>query len=502
MKNIRLVFMLLIIGLSFSACEDFLDVNSNPNAPVSENLKLSAKLSAALVSSVNQENIQLNQIGAFWAGYWGTTSEGVNLFPDLKSYNGPAIRHQRDGIPVWENGYTTLLYYQLIKEQAIAEDASFYAGIAKIMQAWHFMRLVDIYNNLPFDEALQGTVFPTPTYEEGKTVYQKSIDLISEGMADIKVAKAVGSTPTTDDVMFKGNAPLWLKFGNTLKLRALLRQSETQNTAYLNSEMQKITAEGSGFLGVNQHASIQPGYLLTAGKMNPLWENYYRNVQGVSTTNHIDIRPTQYLIDQYVSRNDPRLEQLYAAVGGQYKGVLFGNPNAETIYNRASTSAFKGPQENANKAGGIFKSATQASILLGSFESLFLQAEAAQRGWLIAPAKTLYDQAISESFLYLGVAPAAVAPYLAQENVAFNQSLEQIITQKWLALNSISSIEAWNDYRRLGIPAIPNSLDAPAPDVRPLRFMYPESERQTNNTEASRQGSDDILSAKVWWDVN
>src|SRR5690606_13772596 len=99
-------------------CNKFLDVNVNPNKPIEENLPLSAKLSAALVSSVNQESIQLNQLGAFWGGYWGTTSNGTALFSKEKTYAGPAIRHQRDGIPIWENGYMNLLYYQLIKEQA------------------------------------------------------------------------------------------------------------------------------------------------------------------------------------------------------------------------------------------------------------------------------------------------------------------------------------------------------------------------------------------------
>src|SRR5690606_12616182 len=134
-----------------SACDDFLDVNENPNSPIETTLPLSAKLPAAIVSTVNQETLQLNQIGAFWGGYWGTTNEGMGLFVDLKTYNGPAIRHQRDGIKVWEDGYTTMLYYQLILDEAGKEGNSFYAGIARIMLGWHFLRLVDFYNAVPFD---------------------------------------------------------------------------------------------------------------------------------------------------------------------------------------------------------------------------------------------------------------------------------------------------------------------------------------------------------------
>ncbi len=484
----------------FSGCEDFLDVNDNPNDPVSENLELSAKFPAALVATVNQETGQLNQLGAFWGGYWGTTSEGINLFFNQKTYNGQGMRDVRDGYPIWETSYTTLLQYQLIKEQAEVEGALFYAGASKIMQGWHFMRLVDIYNNLPFDDALQGTNQSTPRYEPGQQVYEKAMDLITEGIADIKNAPA-GMGAGNDDVLFKGDKALWIKFGNTIKLRGLIRQSEAGTEAYVQQELAVIKSEGSGFLGEGESALVQPGYLETAGKLNPFWESYYRNVQGAVTSNYQDIRPTIYAIQQYEEKNDPRLEQLFVAVDGAYKGVLFGDPvvNHE-LYGREVTSAFKGPEENGGQPAAIFKDSKQASVLMSSFESLFLQAEAAQRGWIDGSAKDYYEKAIAASFDYMGVDASELAPYLAGTEVAYAGSVQQIVEQKWLALNSISSIEAWNDHRRLGIPDFPNSLQSPSASARPLRMMYPETERMTNNNEASKQGSDLVTQDKVWWD--
>ncbi|MNY34920.1 Starch-binding associating with outer membrane [compost metagenome] len=135
---------------------------------------------------------------------------------------------------------------------------------------------------------------------------------------------------------------------------------------------------------------------------------------------------------------------------------------------------------------------------------MFLQAEAAQRGWISGTAQQYYEEAIKQSFKYMEVPAGDFSAYNQQAGVSFaaaaaNAKIERIIEQKWLALNSISSIEAWNDYRRLGLPNIPNSLDAPSPTARPLRLMYPETERMTNNEEASKQGNDDITTAKIWW---
>src|SRR5690606_32552987 len=208
---------------SLTSCDKFLDVNDNPNGPGVSTLPLSAKFPAALVSTVNQEAIQLNQIGAFFGGYWGTNNDGSSSFYDLKTYNGPSIRNQRGGIPVWENGFNNILYFQLIKEEADVVGDRFYSGTSKIMQGWLYLRLVDVYNNIPFDEAAKGTEFNTPKYEDGKTVYQKAVSLITAGIQDVKSSPEIGSR--TDDIIFKGNKTLWAKFGNTIKLRALIRQS-------------------------------------------------------------------------------------------------------------------------------------------------------------------------------------------------------------------------------------------------------------------------------------
>ncbi|RYY26409.1 MAG: SusD/RagB family nutrient-binding outer membrane lipoprotein, partial [Chitinophagaceae bacterium] len=273
------VLISIVILLSISSCKKFLDVNEDPNKPVSGTLPLKAKFPAALVSTMNQESGQLNQIGALWGGYWGTNNDGIATFIDLKTYNGPALRHQRDGIPVWEDSYTNLMYYELIREEAVAANMHFYAGAARIMQAWHFLRLVDFYNNVPFEDALKGTREATPAYEDGKTVYDKSLALITQGIEDIKNT-IPGSEAGSDDILFQGDKSRWIRFANTIKLRAFLRQSETDNLQYVTTEIQKIVQEGSGFLGVGESALVNPGYLLTAGKMNPLWETFYRSVQG------------------------------------------------------------------------------------------------------------------------------------------------------------------------------------------------------------------------------
>lgn len=502
MRSIFIATILTLFTILFTGCDDFLNVNDNPNAPGSGNLGLNHKFPAALLSTAIQESDQMNVVGGFWGGYWGTNTDGINQYYDFKTYNGPSIRNQRDGIPVWEESYNNLLYYELIKEEAHENENLFYSGAAKIMQGWHFLRLVDFYNNIPFEDALQGTTNPTPSYEDGESVYRKSIDLITSGIQDIKVSSDLTGS-RSDDILFGGNVVMWAKFGNTIKLRALIRQSETDNQTYIQSEIDKILAEGSGFISEGESVTVNPGY--SSSLPNNFYTKFYRAQGGSTTSAHQYIRPTEFLVEQYTTRNDPRIEQLYMRVNGEFQGVVFGNEStSDSKYYPENTSAFLGPVENNNAPAGIFKSPEQPNILLSSFESLFLQAEAAERGWMSGSAAAFYETAILESFRYTETDESLLHEYLLQESVSYSSAsnrIERIIEQKWLALNSISNIEAWNDYRRLGWPEFPNSAASGiGSNERPLRFMYPETERSTNNENTSQQGNDEMTVTPVWWD--
>jgi hypothetical protein len=499
-NNISLLVLGLLV-LMTSSCDTFLDVNSNPNSPISDNLPLSAKLPAALVATVNQESGQINQIGAFWGGYWGTNNDGANQYFDLKTYNGPGIRSQRDGIPVWETGFNNILYFKLIQEESELSGELYHTGVAKIMQGWLFLRLVDFYNNIPFDQAVTGNRYLNPVYEPGETVYQKSLDLISEGIEDVKSSSMLPSY-NHGDILFGGEKSKWAKLGNTIKLRALIRQSEQADLSYIQSQINAILAEGSGFLDWGEHAMVNPGYLNSTGKLNPFWASYYRDVQGNATANHQNLRPTTFLIERYQALIDPRLEFIYQDVNGAYNGVIFGNPDTgNPDFARSNTSPLKGPQENAGEPTGLLHAFDQSSVLMTAFESLFLQAEAAQRGWIQAEAAELYKEAIKASMVYSKIPEHRIEAYLDQPDIALsadNGALEQIILQKWLALNSISSIEAWNDYRRLGMPGFPGTA-ATGITGRPLRLMYPETERGTNMEQVLAQGIDRVTEDKIWW---
>jgi hypothetical protein len=152
-------------------------------------------------------------------------------------------------------------------------------------------------------------------------------------------------------------------------------------------------------------------------------------------------------------------------------------------------------------------------VILSSFESLFLQAEAVQRGYIPGNARTLYESAIIQSYTYLGIeddlgtAEDYARQFLASENPNVNwdvatNKLALILTQKWISLDGISPFESWSDYRRTGIPAVPISQD-PSTSIKqiPVRLLYPQTETQFNETAVKAQGGTDSQfdRTKIFW---
>ena len=496
-------FAIIIIALFSTSCEKYLDVNKDPNNPVEEYISVEQRLPAALYHTALQEVTQLNQLGSFWGGYWGTSTEGSNTYKKEQLYNGPAIMAKRDGIPIWENGYIYLNYYELLKADSEGEGAPAYKAIAMVMQAWHYMRLVDTYGDIPFTQALQGQKYPRPAYDNGADVYKASIDMLSTAAELLGRSPLPGEKrPAKDDILFSGDLTKWIKFANTIKLRALLRGSEVSSSSYIQAEISKMGLGASGITTVSlfltEMAQVQPGF--NATNLNPFWNTYYRNSSNKTTNGYIHIRPTQFAIDNYSALSDPRLSKLYAKTkSGDYKGVIFGYEGSDAAYSKDNTSPLLGPAENGGKAAAILKSQTQPIILLSAAESWFLLAEAAHRGWISGDAADYYRNGISASMQQMEIPPAERDSYLSRPHVAYNNTLERIILQKWMALNSISGFEAWSDYRRVGLPEIPNTPGS-SPDERPRRLLYPETEVQTNIAEVTKRGVTDITTARVWWD--
>ncbi len=502
MKKLFIILAaLLVLG---TACKkDFFDVNvTNPNSAsaVPANLVLPAAL---------------NQVAAFydqpdytafiplWYGWWSISS-GYSMPSSLMQYNLLNSDYQA----FWTYSYETLQNFDYIEQQSSAPSQKSYRAIAKIMKAYLFQNLVDLYGNIPYSEALKtGDGILKPAYDNQQTVYEDLVVQLDTAMNIIATTPLDADEVGDYDIIYHGDMGLWAKFANTLKLRILMNQSGMSGRdSYISGAL--ATTQSVGYIGAGEGAWLNPGYLQTSGKMNPFWENFYKQDNSQQSDALGYYKAGQDLCDFLNANNDPRSTRIFAPYSGsEIQGNYFG------------TSTLNAPAVISNIGYGVLQHYNMDAPIFTDFESLFLQAEAAERGFLSGDAQVLYESAVTQSILYFGkksywdagsytpATEASASAYLAQAglplvnySVSVNK-LQTIITQKWVALCGLSPLTMYTDYRRTGYPDFIHWSQDPAKlnATPPVRLLYPQSEIDRNGDNVSAQGTIDRFTSKIFW---
>jgi hypothetical protein len=162
---------------------------------------------------------------------------------------------------------------------------------------------------------------------------------------------------------------------------------------------------------------------------------------------------------------------------------------------------------SAGNKGYMIGTFDKSAPLLTDFESLFVQAEATERGYITGTTgKALYNAAMTQSFVYMGLTTAAAAAYIVSDKSTVNYDLASnklnlILTQKWVSLNGIAPVEIWNDVRRSGIPTFIHYTEDPARQnpTPPVRLLYPQREIDYNNDNVVAVGTIDAFKSKIFW---
>ena len=514
MKNIRFAALAFSAALIvFASCgKNYFNINNNNPNQVS-NLPPKTLMAGILNSAASIVTTDYPFLGCY-QGYW-TIAQGFSDITDYANYNYST----NFGQGIWMDIYANLGNINYI-EQAAASDSTLvlYGAMARIMKALHYQLLVDVYNNVPYKEASNALIL-YPQYDSAQRIYEDIILQIDTAIRMINTANAsiAVSPDVTSDILFGGNMLLWKQFGNTLKLRLLLHQSEMPGrSAYIQARLQDIAGEGDGFLPAGQNAWVNPGYSQNNNQQNPFFASFGFTTSGGTAGNYTSFKAQNYAINFYSSTNDVRLGYDYSPLAGygvtpyQYVGGPFGTIGLPSPSSASSIGAYIPASGNvpAGPQVGLLQNDAQPCPILTATESLFLQAEAAQRGWINGDPQTLYQQAIAASYEYLKVtsADSAAAAYYSQNLVnvgwaASSNKLEAIIVQKWAALNGLDLLEVWSDYRRLHYPSdipLSNSPNVVSP-TPPVRLLYPAVEYQTNLANVQAEGSINQFTSKIFW---
>lgn len=507
-----LVGLLVVVFVGVGCSKSDFDINKNPNSPTDSTITYNLLLPGSLQTSAT--NVATN---------WGFLQNWLSFWARSGTYAPNVTEETYNITTTFQNGVWNSLYYEafnynIMELKAKQAGATFYEGVARIMKAHAFQNLVDVYNNVPYFNALKGNQNPTPEYDKGLDIYKdlfRQIDtaftLFDELNPDLNIDYE------TNDLLYGGDVTLWKKFGNTLKLRMLVHLAEVSDFDF-EGEIAIIDATGVGYLGSGESADIDPGFNST--KPAPFYNTYVRDNTGTATANSVYFKANSYAIGYYQYNGDPRLTRFYAAGSQGNRGVQYGLPPVTS--NAAGTlSSVSGP--GVAKESGYNSDAW----IITSMESFFLQAEARERGIIQSgeTAEELLRKAIQESFIWMGLTSEAADTYVTNnasfpdvDYTAVGGGLFTIISQKWFALNTFATLEVWSDYRRNDIdgknhfvygerseydpgPAISVAPQNTATEI-PIRLLYPQNEYNYNAKNVGAEGNINQFSSKIFWDLN
>ena len=478
MKNILKLTIIasLIVGL-FGSCEkDFLDVNDDPNNATEATAGQIFPAATASAAGVIGGNYAL--AGGIWSQYW-TQANASNQYKSFASFNISPDDLDRFA---WEELYSGALNdFKAVREKASTDEDWSYFLMSTVLETYTYQILVDLYNRIPYFDALQGADNLNPEFDNGELIYEDLISRINGALAKNLDASSV-SNPGAKDFIFNGDMDQWVRFANTLKLKIYLRQRYANQTVAQDG-ITDMYNNGAEFLETNASMDV---FQDADSKSNPFYEMDRRQL---NTPNNL--RASETMFNWLESNSDPRTEYLYnEAESGGYEAMPQGSHNASNS------------QIDPDDISVVHLEPTDPVIFMSAAESYFLQAEVAVIYGLGGSAKTLYDNGVMAAFAQYGLDGssfiASGGEYEFPASGTEEDKLQAIITQKWAAMARFQGMEAWTEWRRTGYPDffVPPQDNALGQGEFLLRLLFPDSERRANTNYPSLVP----VTVPVWWD--
>ncbi|HEX8038099.1 MAG TPA: SusD/RagB family nutrient-binding outer membrane lipoprotein [Chryseosolibacter sp.] len=518
---------LLAFAAVFNSCTgDFEELNTRPDALVA------SSLDASMVGPAFAQSQYHGLYGEHWR-----FQIAQSLFADLycqyfatTQVNFDSDRYTQVG--GWSDAAWTSFYQMAAPQIKFVEDYTaehempLENAIVKIWKVEAYHRITDYWGPIVYSQfGNQKSVVPYDSQEE---IYRSFFVTLDEATTVLKQYAGKSVFPSHDQI-FNGSVDKWLVFANSLRLRLAMR------VKYVDAALAKTQAEKAVSDGVmvsnDDNAMLTP----TINSRNPYW----------TITDWGEFRMSAAMESVLKGYDDPRAGEYFSpAVDGDDDGDGFPY---EGLRNGLAKVDINGPVLNPQHSdmaplylndGRGGPAAGAPMRVMCSAEVYFLRAEGALTGWAMGgTVEELYNKGIEMSLKERTAATAGeIAAYIASTStpaavldvyntpptsdipVAFDaagsaeRKLEQIITQKWIALYP-DGWEAWTELRRTGYPKLYDRLNSDNVDVPKnaimRRLIFVTSEYTTNSSavkdavalpEIAGKGGDKN-STHLWWDA-
>lgn len=398
--------------------------------------------------------------------------------------------------------YGNLRQVYKLKEEAERLDQPQYIALGSFFSAYHFYNLTMTFGDIPYSEALQGFESNyTPVYDGQEAIFAgilQELEAANNGLA-------AAETEISGDVLFGGDVIKWRKAINSFRLRILMALSEKESASSINikEQFERIVTNPSTYpLMESNMDDLALPYYDVAGNRYPYFEN-----QNLTAAYLME----QTFVNFMKDNADPRLFAIgsiteeaqsnglqpddFAAYGGLDGSVTFDELNVQRAAGIGSLVNERYYTDPTVEPG----------VIMSYAELQFILAEAVSLGWISGNASDFYTNGIQANMEFYNVPQEQIDTYLATAFALYNPSKakEKINTQKYLTYFFTGGWESYYNQRRTGVPVFSVGEGTLNGDSVPKRWMYPESESNTNQTNLEnaldrQYGGNDNINGLMW----
>lgn len=464
MKKLKYSILTLLTVATVSSCKKYLDVNTNPNAPVTADA--SALLPPIQAGMERGVWFDTRYIGAY-AQVWGTST--ANNVWDTEGYV-PASDSNGE---MWRTVYFSLGQNVLLMwKDALAKEKWDYVGVGYAMRAWAWQTGGDVYDHMIVKEAYDPSKL-TFDYDDGSVVYAKVVEECQLALNYLNKAIKTDGLPINPglakgDYIYSGDRTKWIKF-----VYAILAQNQVHLSNKASFDATKVAKYvDSSFTSNADNAGVQ----------NAGTQSGDSNFWGATRGNMGSFRQSDYIVRLLDGRIftgsatpdytlDPRIKQLISASkDGVYRGVVGsnGDPNAadaNTLVPWLFADGGTSYPTTAPKAQRYIYNDDSRGQLMTWAEVLFFKAEALFKKGDAQGALDAYTAGIRASMDFVSNPPQAanftgtqgritaaqINAYIAGpcvKKTAATLTMADIMQQKYIALYVWGALEAWADMRK------------------------------------------------------
>jgi hypothetical protein len=512
MKNkLLIIFSVIITLVVIPSCNDWLDVNHDPNA-LEEIPDAKVLLPAAEVGVANNlMGWDFGFGGGFWVEYW-TQSYTASQFKSLCEYLPQEFNTTYQSL--MREPMTDL---ERIKKMSADDENRGYYFVAEALSIFTWQIITDVWGDMPYFEALKGDeeVFH-PVQDKGDAIYADLLKRVDKLLA-VDLSKSY--IDASYDLIYQGNLDQWYRFANSLKLKLMIRLSETPQ--YKNADVLSFINSADLLI---KSAKI-PGSVWdekVEGKRHPMREFQLGGANYFST----NVIACKNFIDYLSTNDDPRLKKLFVGT----KGAFFGDfdskfdsdGNGTTDDKETYATSIFNLDEKKLEENNLLE--VLDLMLMSEWEVNFYIAEVYARASQAAQAKDYYEKGVIASLKQHGIDDYSIIEangYAKWQGGNTEAMIKQIAMQKWVANANYQHIESFLERNRTKYPSV-NEIDIAADRVGananfpigdltisvkgrgllqgnlPASPLYPSSYIFRNNNAPDQKPN---VGVKVWWNV-